>query len=395
MTAPRRSHVAEVIMRFTPPAGTALRRRNLRLQTALVLGGWTAFGLFSFGQILIYNAVSGEQPLPWRPLLLVSLTSAWMWAALTPAALWVANRLRFDLEQRARSLLLHGLAGVCFVLLSTVLDRTMSTILSHSALRPFVSSLLYRFDSRLLAYLCIVTVSQAARYALLYREREVRAAELEAQLARAELQLLKMQLQPHFLFNALNTIAEMAHNDPNSADRLIARLGHLLRLSLEQAGHQVVPFRQELKILDAYLEIEQTRFQDRLVVRSEIPADVLDAGVPALLLQPLVENAIRHGTSPRTGEGRIEIRGLHDGDHLRIEIRDAGRGFPLEREFSEGLGLRNTRERLRQLYGPEQQFTLGNNPWGGAVVTIVLPFLPCGEVHTPLHLRLTPQAVPA
>jgi sensor histidine kinase YesM len=365
------------------------------LQTILVLGGWTAFGLFSFAQVLIYNAVSGQEPLPWRPLLVVSLTSAWVWAALTPAALWVANRLRFDPNQRARSLVLHGLAGICFVLFSTVLDRALSMVISHSSLRPFVSSLLYRFDSRLLAYLCIVTVSQAARYALLYRDREVRAAELEAQLARAELQVLKMQLQPHFLFNALNTIAEMAHNDPNNADRLIARLGHLLRLSLEQAGHQVVPLRQELKILEAYLEIEETRFQDRLVVRTEVPTEVLDAGVPALILQPLVENAIRHGTSPRTGRGQIEIRADRRGEQLQVEIRDSGRGFPAEGQYREGLGLRNTRQRLRQLYGAEQAFLLGNDPVGGAVVTIRLPFLPCGEAHTPLHLRLTAAAAPA
>jgi two-component system, LytTR family, sensor kinase len=382
-------------MRTTAGPSTTLRRRHLRLQTILVLGGWTAFGLFSFGQILLYNAVSGEEPLPWRPLLLVSLTSAWTWAALTPAALWAAQQLRFDPNQKVRSLLLHGLAGICFVLLSTLVDRGMGMLLSHSPLRPFLSSLLYRFDSRLLAYLCIVTVSQAARYALLYREREVRGAELEAQLARAELQLLKMQLQPHFLFNALNTIAEMAHDDPNSADRLIARLGHLLRLSLEQAGHQVVPFRQELQILEAYLEIEQTRFQDRLVVRMAIPAELLDAGVPALLLQPLVENAIRHGNSPRTGRGQIEIRAGQDGERLRLEIRDAGPGFPLPGQYQEGLGLRNTRERLRQLYGTEQSFTLANDPSGGALVTITLPFLPCGEVHTPLHLRLQPRPVPA
>jgi two-component system, LytTR family, sensor kinase len=382
-------------MRLAPAAGSALRRRNLRLQTILVLCGWTAFGLFSFGQVLAYNAVSGESPLPWRPLLLVSLASAWMWAVLTPAALWVANRLRFDPDERVRSLMLHGLAGICFVMLSTILDRALGVAMSHSPLRPFVTSLLYRFDSRLLAYLCIVVVSQAARYALLYREREVRAAELEAQLARAELQVLKMQLQPHFLFNALNTIAEMAHNDPNDADRLIARLGHLLRLSLEQAGHQVVPFRQELQILEAYLEIEQTRFQDRLVVKMDITPEVLDAGVPALLLQPLVENAIRHGTSPYTGRGRIEVRGERQGEELHVEIRDSGRGFPRPGQYREGLGLRNTRERLRQLYGPEQALSLGSDPAGGAVVTIVLPFLPCGEAHTPLHLRAAPRPVPA
>jgi two-component system LytT family sensor kinase len=379
-----------------PGAGAVLRRRNLRLQAVLVLGGWTAFGLFSFSQVLIYNSVSGEAILPWRPLLLVSLLSAWLWAALTPLALWVANRLQFDVKQRTRSLMLHGLAGICFVLLSTVLDRGLSVAVSHSPLRPFVNSLLYRFDSRLLAYLCIVTVSQAARYALLYREREVLAASLEAQLARAELQLLKMQLQPHFLFNALNTIAELAHNAPHDADRLIARLGHLLRLSLEQAGHQVVPLRQEMQILDAYLEIEQTRFEDRLVVRTTVAADVLEAGVPALLLQPIVENAIRHGTSPRTGEGRIELRATRDADRLAITIRDSGRGFAPGGPINEGLGLRNTRERLRQLYGAEHVFRLETPAGGGALVTIMIPYLPCGEAHTPLHLRLAPAtAVPA
>lgn len=380
---------------IAPGAGAALRRRNLRLQALLVFGGWTAFGLFSFGQVLVYNAVSGEEPLPWRPLLLVSLGSAWLWAALTPLALWVANRLKFDVKQRTRSLVLHGLAGICFVLLSSILDRGFAMLISHSPLRPFVSSLLYRFDSRLLAYLCIVTVSQAARYALLYREREVLAASLEAQLARAELQLLKMQLQPHFLFNALNTIAELAHNDPHNADRLIARLGHLLRLSLEQAGHQVVPFRQELQILEAYLEIEQTRFQDRLLIETSVAPDVLDAGVPALLLQPIVENAIRYGTSPVTGAGRIRIRAARAGDQLVITIADSGPGFPAGGPAKEGLGLHNTRERLRQLYGAQQRFALETMPEGGARVTIALPFLPCGEVHTPLHLRLTPAAVPA
>ncbi|MDX2121047.1 MAG: histidine kinase [Gemmatimonadota bacterium] len=382
-------------MLTAPVSPAESHRRNVQLQAALILGGWTAFGLFSFSQVLLYNAVSGAAPLPWRPLLLVSLTSAWTWAALTPLALWVAQRIRFRPNQRAKSLLLHGLAGLCFVLLSTVVDRAVGLLISDSPLRPFLTSLLYRFDSRLLAYLCIVTVSQAARYALLFRERELRSAELEAQLARAELQLLKMQLQPHFLFNALNTIAEMAHDDPNSADRLIARLGHLLRLSLEQAGHQVVPFRQELQILEAYLEIEQARFQDRLEVRMEIPPSVLDAGVPALLLQPVVENAIRHGTSVRTGRGRIEIRASQRDDRLVLEVRDGGPGFPPAALVREGLGLRNTRERLRQLYGMEQSFVLGNRTEGGAVVTISLPFLPCGEVHTPLHLRLTPHAVPA
>ena len=245
--------------RIGRPETTSSRRKSFRLQAALVFGGWTLFGLFSYSQTVLYFSLPARDPIPWGPLFAISLGSAWIWAALTPAALWVANRLRFEPNQRMRSLLLHGIAGLTLLLVSTFLERVIVASISDAPLKPFVQGLLYRFDSRLLAYLCIVTVASAARYALLYREREVQAAELEAQLARAELQVLKMQLQPHFLFNALNTIAELAHDDPNNADRLVARLGHLLRLSLEQAGHQVVPFRQELQFLTAYLEIEQTR----------------------------------------------------------------------------------------------------------------------------------------
>jgi two-component system, LytTR family, sensor kinase len=372
----------------SPASEATLKRRSLTLQLWLVLGGWTLFGLFSFFQAFANYALPGRGQISWSVLLAFSLGSAWIWAALTPAAVWVSNRLDFAPGERVRSLAIHGLAGLVFVVVSTLLERGFGALVSDSPLRPFVQSLLYRFDSRLLAYLCIVTVAQAARYALLYRERELRAAELKAQLARAELQVLKMQLQPHFLFNALNTIAELAHNDPNNADRLIARLGHLLRLSLEQAGHQVVPLRQELRFLGAYLEIEQTRFQDRLVVETDVTPEAMDAGIPALLLQPLVENAIRHGTAPRTGSGRVTIRARRDGAMLTIEIADDGPGFPADGRFADGLGLRNTRQRLAQLYGEEHALVLANADRGGAIVTIALPYLDSPEAQTPLHLRV-------
>jgi two-component system, LytTR family, sensor kinase len=372
-----------------PSRDAVLRRRNVRLQAALVLGGWTVFGLFSFAQAFLYWTLPNRETIRWFPLFVLSMVSAWIWAALTPAAIWVANRLHFGPGHRIRSLAIHGLAGMVFVVVSTVLERLLAGLLSNTPLRPFIEGLLWRFDSRLLAYLCIVTISQAARYALLYREREIRAAELTAQLARAELQVLKMQLQPHFLFNALNTIAELAHNDPNNADRLIARLGHLLRLSLEQSGHQVVPLRQELRFLMAYVDIEQTRFEDRLTVATDVTLEALEAGVPALLLQPLVENAIRHGVAPRTDRSRIVIRARRQGLMLTIDIQDDGPGFPGGQVPDEGLGLRNTRERLRQLYGDRHAFLLGNANEGGAMVTLALPFLECHEPHTPLHLRVT------
>jgi sensor histidine kinase YesM len=375
----------------TVPSGdAAVERKSVRLQAAFVFGGWTLFGLFSYSQTVLYFLLPARESIPWLPLLAISMGSAWIWAALTPASLWVANRLRFEPSQRFRSLLLHGLAGLAFVVVSTILERAIITVISDSPLKPFVQGLLYRFDSRLLAYLCIVTVSSAARWALLYSEREVQAAELEAQLARAELQVLKMQLQPHFLFNALNTIAELAHDDPHNADRLIARLGHLLRLSLEQSGHQVVPFRQELAFLTAYLEIEQTRFQDRLAVNTDVSLEALEAGVPALLLQPIVENAIRHGTSPRAGAGKIGITARRQGAMLTVEIRDNGAGFlPTHTAHKEGVGLRNTRERLRQLFGERHAFALSNDPKGGAVVTIAMPYIECHEAHTPLHLQVS------
>jgi len=149
-----------------------LRRKSFRLQAALVFGGWTLFGLFSYSQTVLYYSLPARDPIPWGPLFAISLGSAWIWAALTPAALWVANRLRFEPNQRMRSLLLHGVAGLTFVLVSTLLERAIVASISDSPLKPFVQGLLYRFDSRLLAYLCIVTVASAARYAL--RQRSAR-----------------------------------------------------------------------------------------------------------------------------------------------------------------------------------------------------------------------------
>jgi hypothetical protein len=155
----------------------------------------------------------------------------------------------------------------------------------------------------------------------------------------------------------------------------------------------VVPFRQELQFLTAYLEIEQTRFQDRLAVDTDVSLDALEAGVPALLLQPIVENAIQHGTSPRASAGEIAIRARRQGAMLTIEIRDNGPGFPNgPNALKEGVGLSNTRERLRQLYGDRHAFALANSPEGGALVTIALPYIECHEAHTPLHLQVAHMA---
>jgi two-component system LytT family sensor kinase len=205
--------------------------------------------------------------------------------------------------------------------------------------------------------------------------------------------VLKMQLQPHFLFNTLNTTAELVHTDPRAADLMITRLGQFLRLSLDHAGHQVVPLRQELDFIKAYVEIEQIRFGERMSVTWANAADALDAAVPTLLWQPVLENAIRHGRDPRTGEARIEVGARREGDDVVLWIRDQGPGIPPGGPIRENVGLRNTRERVERLYGSTATFTLANAPGGGALASVRLPYTACSAAHTPLPLRTTNFAI--
>jgi two-component system LytT family sensor kinase len=187
----------------------------------------------------------------------------------------------------------------------------------------------------------------------------LKASQLQAQLAQSQLQALKMQLHPHFLFNTLHAISSLMRRDVEAAERMIARLSDLLRLTLENVGAQETSLRQELEFLERYLEIEQTRFRDRLQVKMEIEPETLDARVPNLILQPLVENAVRHGVTPHAGPGLINGAGLPDARRAQIK---------------EGVGWANTRARLEQLYGADHLFDLSNRDEGGLVVSLTIPF---------------------
>lgn len=240
----------------------------------------------------------------------------------------------------------------------------------------------------LLTYWAVVGVSHAFYYYNRYRDREVAASRLEAQLAGARLELLRAQLHPHFLFNTLHAISELMHEDVERADLMLTHLSELLRLALENAGAHEVPLREELDFLHRYLEIQQMRFQDRLSVRVEAEPEALDACVPYLILQPLVENAIRHGVATREAPGRVEVRATrrapgpedpafpNGAAHvLRLEVRDDGPGLPAGGAgLREGLGLTNTRVRLRELYGPAQRCEITNIPGGGLCVSLEIPF---------------------
>ena len=183
-----------------------------------------------------------------------------------------------------------------------------------------------------------------------------------------------MQLQPHFLFNTLNAIAALMHKDLRLADKMLARLGDLLRATLENPAAQEATLRQELAFLRPYLEIEQARLGSRLTVSTDVPVELLEAQLPFLVMQPLVENAIRHGIAPRVGPGRLDIRARRQNGRLSVEIADDGLGMPPNGCAREGIGISNTRARLRGLYGNEQSLDLERGPEGGVTATVTLPF---------------------
>jgi two-component system LytT family sensor kinase len=357
----------------------------------VVLGGWTIVGLGYFVSQSYSAATTSSTPsVGWARLLLFSVGTAWIWAALTPVVLWLTRDATFAPGPGAQSVGIYALTGAGFFLLSGTLEWGLGVVTGMYSIRQFRSTLFSEcVETRLLAYLAILNLGWSARYFALYRTRHLHASDLEARLTKTHLQVLKMQLQPHFLFNTLNTVAELVHTEPEAADQMITRLGRLLRLSLDHAGHQVVPLRQEIDFLRVYLDIEQVRFRDRLQVVWDLVPDTLEAAVPTLLWQPVLENAIRHGVTPLAGRGRIVIASYREGEDLVLEIRDNGRGLPADGAPREGVGLRNIRERVAQLYGPRAHFTLGPALGGGTVATLRLPFTPCEAPHTPVPLSTT------
>jgi two-component system LytT family sensor kinase len=352
----------------------------------LILGGWTMVGLGYFCSLVFSEGAGASGNHSWVRLLALALGTAWVWAALTPVTLRLTRDASLSPGRRTRSAAVFTLAGVGFFIVSGTLEWLLGS-LTGTGSGGYRSTLLTEcVETRVLAYLAIVTLGRSAYYFGLYRTRQLHASELETRLAKTHLQVLRMQLQPHFLFNTLNTVAELVHTDPDTADQMITRLGRLLRLSLDHAGHQVVPLRQEIDFLRMYVEIEQVRFQDRLQIVWDLAPDTLDAAVPTLLWHPVLENAIRHGLTPLAGRGRIVIASRRDGDDLILEIRDNGMGLPAGGIPREGVGLRNIRERVGQLYGPQAHFTLEAALGGGTAATLRIPFTHCDAAHTPIPI---------
>ena len=225
-------------------------------------------------------------------------------------------------------------------------------------------------------YLCIVCVCWVLNHMQETGERERRTLELESRLTQANLHALRMQLQPHFLFNTLTAISSLIHENPKMADEMVGSLGQFLRTTLDMSSESEVPLREELEFVDRYLQMQQTRFGDRLRIHREIDSQIMDAMVPPLILQPLVENAIRYGIESREAGGTVTILARREADALRLEISDDGAGFSGAQLFGirNGIGLSNTKTRLQELYGDRHQFKLIANDPAGARVVIQIPW---------------------
>jgi two-component system LytT family sensor kinase len=340
--------------------------------------GWTLVGLFFASQTyLAYKYSSGNPHL--GVILKFSLSEWYLWALLAPGVIWLARRLSLERGRRARSLAIHVVASVGVAFAHWGLNNLCRRYVLGF---PGAVALVYTFHSNLVTYWVLVGSTWGYDYYVRYRQGELRAAQLSAQLAQAQLQALRTQLHPHFLFNTLNGIATLVHRDPEAADLMIARLSALLRLTLEGIGVQEVPLAKEIEFLRGYLEIEEVRFGDRLTVEMHIAPEVLGACIPYLILQPLVENAIRHGIAPRAQPGRIAIRAAAENGFLVLEVSDNGPGLAAGSEAStrQGTGLSNTRSRLEKLYGERQRFEMKNRINGGFAVTLTLPFQPASAV---------------
>jgi two-component sensor histidine kinase len=246
-------------------------------------------------------------------------------------------------------------------------------------------NVILRAKFNLPVYWVLVSLVHTLRFYRRAEERARKALELEARLADAKLQALRMQLHPHFLFNTLNAIAALVHKDPRAADDMITNLSELLRATLDTAA-QEIPLRQELEFLDRYLEIQQMRFGDRLRVEKDLDAAALDALVPTLILQPLVENAIRHGIEPARGPGVVTLRARRaESGLLRLSVRDSGGGAAPREKSSPGIGLANTRARLEALYGRAARLSLHADAEGGFTVEMEIPFRDASTSQTAEH----------
>jgi two-component system LytT family sensor kinase len=350
-------------------------------EIALIFLFWTALATVStVNRILASRDFGvGQVISPAGPITLAFI-EAWTWAAFTPLIFWLCSRSSAVRSQLLRVLLLLVCGVVIGIAVYVLLDFARSRLITLPRRRgggpPVFAPLRelgrFRFLNQLLVYASVAATGFAREFFLRDRRRQQHEVRLQAQLAEARLDALRMQINPHFLFNTLHAVSALVERDPGGVRRMIARLSELLRHTIDSRATDEVPLRDELAFLRRYIEIMEIRFQGRLQVAMNVADDTLEALVPNLVLQPIVENALEHGAARATGEGRIELSARRDGDELRLSVRDNGPG--LDDGAPTGVGVANTRARLEQLYGEYAALTLATAGGGGVLAEIVLPY---------------------
>jgi two-component system, LytTR family, sensor kinase len=370
-------HLQEVMLSLIKTAGNMTLAAVLQNRTSKWLLGllfWTLLGLSFASQFYISSAKAGLE-VTWKQAVTYALGDWYVFAVLSIPVTRLARAFRFDAGKRSISLIIHLAGSIAFSLSYMVLRAGLGSWQSGATFNEAFRPLLVKtWHFNLLIYCVIVAVSQAFDYYRRYREHELHASELEKHLVQAKLQALQMQLNPHFLFNTLHSVSSLMHKDVEAADRMIMRLSDLLRAALDGVATQEVSLQQEIDLLKLYLGIEQIRFGERLTVEMDVAPDTLNAQVPNFILQPLVENAIRHGIEPRARPGKIELHARRNADTLTVEVCDNGKGLASAKPTREGVGLSNTRARLRELYGAAHQFELGPRADGGLRVAMTIPY---------------------
>lgn len=377
------------------------RMQNSIMRTARVVGialvVCTVIGLLEASQVYFLSARAGG-PLPWSRSAGATMPSWFVLAALVPFVIAMARRFPLETLRRPSSLAAHITASIVYTVVNLAITGWISDFVLYDSDNSFMTGLwllLSRyFTVVMVQYWSVVGVYYAYVFNRRYREKEraaaelaVRASQLESSLSRANLEALRMQLNPHFLFNTLNTVSVLAlKGEKQRVSRMVSRLSDLLRLSLEN-DRQTLSLREELEFLERYLEIEQVRFKDRLTVSMDVDPLAYEAEVPSLILQPIVENAVKYGFSQTIGPGEIRIECRVREGRVEIDVCDTGPGFPDTRVHSgsTGVGLTNTRARLEQLYGGDYVLELGNRPEGGALVRVRFPYQPAPMANVSLQ----------
>lgn len=362
---------------------TAEKKTDTMRKLALGFLIWTIVG-FSFGmRSYLYSHLVGP-PAAFFQMVPNYMVDFYWWGIASPLIFKFSRRFPIERGYFAERLALHVFVGLAFVAVVTAVTLPTLWYLGlvsgqHETLTSYFAALFinpFMVHQGVLAYWGTVVVAHAIEYHRQAKVSQARSSELSAQLAQAQLAALRMQIHPHFLFNTLNSISALLHRDVETADRMIARLSDFLRMTLKSSGTSAVTLDQELEFLRTYLEIENIRFQDKLQIEMDIDESARGASVPNLILQPIVENAVRHGTAKQTGVGELCIRADRKGDRLLISVEDNGPG-PNSKSTKNGtgMGLANTRARLEQFFGEFRLEIEGRSDRSGTVVSIEVPYL--------------------